>query len=106
MEDFLTNLFCSNLLVNRLSDYGVISLSCHLLGDSRLYHGYFWFLAAMRVCKRVWIQTVDLYVVIISSTSNLAIHSVRNILSLVYAVISGIGNASYHQENLLINVNR
>ena len=45
-------------------------------------------------------------VVILSGTPYLATHPARNVLDVVYADISGIGNASHHWENLPTHVNR
>ena len=45
-------------------------------------------------------------VITLSGTSYLAAHPERNVLTVVHADISGIGNASHHQENLSTQVNR
>ena len=42
----------------------------------------------------------------LSGTPYLATHPVRNVPAVVYANISGIGNASHHRENLSTHVNR
>ena len=47
-----------------------------------------------------------LSVVTRSGTPNFATHPARNVLAVVCAIISGIGSASNHRENLSIQVNR
>ena len=69
-----------------------------------------WMFLAPRSCDNLWNSSDSNWcprsVVTLSGTPFLATHTARNVLAVVYAVMSGIGNASHHLENLSTHVNR